>query len=407
MKFGFLAIGDELLDGRVLDRNGAYVGAKLMEFGLPTSFKRTVSDSFSDISDALDAARDRVDVLVISGGLGPTVDDLTTDAVAQWLGCSSEFREDVWGDVRAIFEARGIACPETNRKQACFPIEAQVLSNPLGTAPGFCSGNEDLIIYCLPGVHREFKTMMDNEVFPRILKGQDTVGQRHIFRLLGARESHLATLLNPIPLEEGESIHYQASFPDLAVLLRSTSSDETRWRAWCEAVRSELTPWLYGEGEARIGEIVVNLLNQRNWTLATAESCTGGLISQLVTGVPGASRVFLEGAVTYSNESKIRILNVSEEDLSSHGAVSRETVIQMATGCLAKSGASVAIATSGIAGPGGGSPEKPVGTVHLALAVRGEPVVHQLLKLRGARKENQVRSAWAALKLLIDRLHTS
>ena len=315
MKFGFLAIGDELLDGRVLDRNGAYVGSQLMELGIPLSFKRTVPDDFSSIQEALDAALTQLDVLIISGGLGPTVDDLTTEAVGQWLGCELEFRDDIWRDVQRVFERRGLECPDTNRKQACFPESADVLNNPLGTAPGFTVNSGRLSVYCLPGVHREFKSMVNDHVLRPELTGLPHGGKRHIFRLLGARESHLATLLNPIPTYPGESVHYQASFPDLAVLLKSRNDDDTRWNEWREQVRSELAPWLYGEGEGRIGEVAVRLLVEKKWTVATAESCTGGLISKLITAVPGASGVFNEGAVTYSNESKMRLLDVREEDL--------------------------------------------------------------------------------------------
>lgn len=407
MDISFLAIGDELLDGRVLDRNGSRLGSALMELGIKLKEKRVVPDDFQSISSALDSLWKSADLVVVSGGLGPTVDDMTTQACARWLGVEETFHPDVWTEIQAIFSSRGLSCPATNKRQAYFPLGAQVLPNELGTAPGFSISKEGKTLVSFPGVHKEFLAMLERFVIRDLRNQNSGKWTQHIWRTFGSRESELAVLLDPISLLPGESIHYQASFPDIAVLLSASHGNQERMERWKQEVQELLAPWVYGEGTDRIARVIVRLLKEKGWTLSTAESCTGGLIAKMITSVPGSSAVFLEGVVTYANESKSRLLGVDPEDLQTRGAVSQETVTQMAVGGQGRSGASVTIATSGIAGPGGGTAEKPVGTVHLALAVAGEPVVHKMLKLKGNRERIQTLSAWRSLRLLQHRLNLS
>ncbi len=404
LRIGFLAIGDELLDGRVLDSNSVFLAAAIAEQGHRLAVRLTVPDEVEAIGDALSYLAARADWIVVSGGLGPTTDDITCDVVSTWGKAPLSFDERSWNRIRSFFESRGMECPDTNRKQAEFPNGAIVLDNPIGTAPGFLLEANGVRVVALPGVHIEFKRMLEEHLLPRLLGDGRQGDLRHFFRLFGARESSLAVSLDQLPLRPEESVHYQASFPHLSVMVRSKGSDALRWEYVLGLIRETVQPWLYGEGDARIASHVVDALIDRQWTISIAESCTGGRIASLLTAIPGSSAVFNEGVVTYSNESKIRKLRVSEEDLLEHGAVSRKVVTAMAEGALAESGAHVAVATSGIAGPGGGTETKPVGTVHIALAMRGEATVHQCLNLRGNRERVQERAAWAVLKLVLDQL---
>ncbi len=397
-KIAFLAIGDEVLDGRVLDRNGAYLGSRLVEVGLHLVGRETVPDDLDVIGAALTRLTARADLVVVSGGLGPTVDDMTCEAVAGWLGVPQQFHPEVWQEIQTRFQARGLDCPATNRVQAYFPVGANLVANHVGTAPGLWVEREGVRVYSFPGVHKEFVAMLDREILPLLDQGGTWI--RRGFQTFGYRESSLAQLLEDLPLGEGESLHYQPGFPRVFVLLTASHGDEARLDRVASLIRERIPDAIYSEGAESFPEVVVASLQRHNLTISTAESCTGGLIASYLTSVPGVSSVFREGVITYSNESKFSILGVEQGVLQDHGAVSGPVVVQMAEGILRRSGSDVALATSGIAGPGGGTAEKPVGTVHVALAMAGEATVHHCLNLKGDRQRVQTLAAWSVLDLL-------
>jgi nicotinamide-nucleotide amidase len=370
-----LTIGDEVLRGEIVDSNKALLSDRLLSLDVETRFQTSVGDDPEDMTDAFRRAASRADVVLVSGGLGPTRDDLTADVLARSFGLALRLDEAALEGIRAFFRSVGREMTENNAKQALFPEGAEILPNPIGTAPGFALEAGGAVFFCMPGVPSELARMLDEQVLPRIAKrrGGGAVVRARLLRTFGMGESALDAELADLATSGGVSLGFRTAFPDnyLRPVARAASPAEAEAKLdrVCAAIRARLGPLVYGEGEAETLPVVVGrLLREAGRTLAVAESCTGGLIARLVTDVPGSSDYFLGGVVAYANDAKQALLGVPRELIEKHGAVSDAVARAMAEGVRQRFGASLGVATTGISGPGGGSHEKPVGLVHVALA---------------------------------------
>ena len=374
MKAEILTIGDELLRGEIVDSNKSFLSDRLLSLDVETRFHASVRDVPADMTDAFLRAAGRSDVVLVSGGLGPTRDDLTCEVLAKTFGRELRLDPEALETIRAFFRSVGREMTENNAKQALFPEGAEVLPNPIGTAPGFLLEERGALFFCMPGVPRELYRMCDEQVLPRIARraGGGAVVRARLLRTFGTGESMLDDQLKDIAASGDVSLGFRTAFPDnyLRPVARAETAAEAeaKLERVCEEIRARLGAIVYGEGEESLAAVVGRLLRESGRSLATAESCTGGLLAQLLTEVPGASAYFLGGVVAYSNAAKQSLLGVPASLLEAHGAVSEPVARAMAEGARARFGSTYAVAATGISGPDGGSPDKPVGLVHLALA---------------------------------------
>ncbi|HEY2104736.1 MAG TPA: competence/damage-inducible protein A [Candidatus Binataceae bacterium] len=375
-----LSTGDELTTGKVVDTNANYIADQLNQIGLDLAGVITVGDVPDRLELAWKTAMELADVVISTGGIGPTADDLTTETVARLTGKKLWFDDASADKMRRVFASGGRKMPENNLKQAMFPETAVILPNALGTAPGFRMAveqkNHTAHLIVLPGVPREMKPMMEEIVIPWLVesRGHDKVHVSQTFQTYGISESGLDQAVAGLIKPSEARVSFRASFPQISLRVAvegHPGEAQTRLDELSARVREKISDFVYAEGDVTMEDVVGRLLTERHLTLAVAESCTGGLIGHRITNVAGASNYLLADLVTYSNESKIKQLGVSEETLKQHGAVSDQCVLEMAAGVRKVTGADIGLATSGIAGPGGGTPEKPVGTVCIALVADG------------------------------------
>ncbi len=399
-----IAQGNELTTGAVVDTNSNWLCGQLWALGLSVRRVLTAPDRLDDLIDIIAQAATLAPVVVCTGGLGPTRDDLTAEAAARAFGGRTARDPEALASIEAMYARWGRTMAESNRKQADLPEGARMLANRWGTAPGFAVTAPGCTLYFLPGVPREMKPMFETWVAPDILATQAIAAPvQHSIRVLGVPESELEMVLRGLELP-GLEIGFRARVPDNEVkLLFSPEVSATAREATVAEAMRRIGPRAFGVDCGDLAELVGALLVERGETLALAESCTAGGLAAWVASVPGASRYLLEGAVVYADAAKVRCCGVSQADLAAHGAVSEPVALQLAAGMKARSGATWAIGITGIAGPGGGSVEKPVGTVHIALA-GPEGLAHRLLKLPGDRSRITRMAAASALALLLRHL---
>lgn len=375
IKAEILAIGDELLYGQTLDTNSHYISAEMDKIGVRVIRRTTVGDNEGDILKAFAEAESRADIILISGGLGPTSDDLTKPCLAKHFGCAIKMNEEALKEVAEFFHRRGRELTELNRQQAELPECCEKISNPLGTAPGMWFDRNDKIFVSMPGVPHEMVHMMQTEVIPRIRrKFTLPVIVHQMIRTAGIGESFLADKI--ASWERSLPPHIRLAYlpNEGGVKLRLTAigEDEEKIRKEFAALRDSILPlagqYIFGFSDEPLEVVLGKLLIEKGLTLSAAESCTGGHVSHTITSVPGSSAYFLGSIVAYANEVKVKALGVSPETLARHGAVSEQTVMEMASGVRQRFGTDIGVATSGVAGPGGGTPEKPVGTIWIACA---------------------------------------
>ena len=407
-----LSQGDEVVTGQTVDTNAAWLSDRLTALGLTVVRHTAVGDRMGDIQDVVAAARTRVDVVVSTGGLGPTEDDLTTAAVASVYGVEPVFDPVAMAHIEALYARYGRPMPEVNRKQAVLPDGCIRLDNHWGTAPAFAMEDAHCVAFFLPGVPREMRSLFDAHVLPRISERFDLVPGRLVtLRTTGIGESNLQERIGTYQVP-GVTLSYRTRLPENHIKLRfdpdvsDTHVVEEATRVaglignsvFCiEGLLPAQHPLASPTGE--LEEVVVQLLVAGGHTVATAESCTGGRVAAKLTAVPGSSAAFLEAAVTYSNAAKVRLVGVEQSALDAHDAVSEPVAIQMAAGVRERAGTAFGLSTTGIAGPGGGSEDKPVGTVHIALATP-DRVHHRKLRLGGNRSRIQSLATAAVLDLL-------
>ncbi len=412
-KAAIISTGDELTTGRTLDTNANFIADKLVAAGLDVTTIIVVGDYPERITWAWHAAMRQADVVISSGGLGPTADDLTTETLAAVAGRKLVLDRDVADRIRKMFEAMGRVMPENNLKQAQVPEGAEIIPKALGTAPGFRldleseHGARHLIV--LPGVPREMKPMIEEQVLPWLqrTRGTNEVYLSHVFQTFGISESALDELVAGCVAADEGRIAFRAAFPQISVRLTvhgPPAIAPARLQRLAARLRERVGAYAYGEGDTTMEAVVGALLKERGCTLAVAESCTGGLIGHRLTNVPGSS-AYLKGAiVAYANEIKQHSLGVAAATLQEHGAVSEGTAVEMARGVRQALAADLGLAVTGVAGPDGGTPDKPVGTVCFAL-VAADVVHRRRYQLWGTREwvkllASQVALDWVRRHLL-------
>jgi len=372
-----LTIGDELLRGEIVDSNKSYLSDRLLSLDIETRFHSSVRDDPADMIEAFERAKSRSEIVLVSGGLGPTRDDLTIEILAQAFGRKLVLHEPSLEAIRSFFERFGRTMAKNNEKQAWFPEGAEVLANPVGTAPGTMLREGDTLFFCMPGVPRELHQMMDEQVLPRVAASRPggRVVRSRMLRTFGMGESNLDELLADVAQDGDVVLGFRTSFPDnfLRPLTRGDTAEEAdaRLAEVVATIRERLGPMVYGEGDEALESVVGAALARAGKTVAVAESCTGGGIGERFTRVPGSSAYFLGGVVAYANAAKAELLGVPAPLLEEHGAVSEPVVRAMAEGVRERLGSDFGIATTGISGPDGGTDEKPVGTVWIAVAQEG------------------------------------
>jgi nicotinamide-nucleotide amidase len=368
-----VSVGNELLSGRTVDTNAAHIAGRLRTISLPVVSIYGVADEEAAITRALGLATSDADVVMVTGGLGPTDDDLTRQAIARFLGVDLVRHEDLLGDLRQFFARRGIEMPERNAIQACIPRGATALRNDRGTAPGIRAQKDGKLLFAMPGVPAEMEHVLETSVLPelrRLVSGQVVVVTR--LRCFGAGESTIADLIGDA-MRRGRNplVNCTAHTGVITLEIVATAANQTEAQSMAAreegSLRAKLGDLVYGVGDQTLAEVVGEALARLGRTIAVAESATGGLLAKLITDIPGASRYFTYGWVTYSNEAKQRELNVPGEMIDEYGAVSEPVARAMAQGARRRAGADYAIAITGIAGPGGGSEQKPVGLTYIAL----------------------------------------
>ena len=372
-----LSIGDELIHGSNLDTNARWLAQLLERHGLAVERFTVVGDDPALLQRAMDEACRRADVVVATGGLGPTLDDRTRDVAAKLAGGPLWFDQASWQAILDYLRARNRPIPDSNRRQAEFPPGAVVLQNPVGTAPAFRLRIHRAEMFAFPGVPREMKKLAEDHLAPWLekLPGAQPIAQQCLV-VLGPSEALLGERIEPFMVAGREpAVGVTASGGLLTIRVVARGADLDAAQAACEATSAQIRPllgeWLLAEGEATLQELAARRLVARNVTVAAAESCTGGLFSARLAEVPGVSAVFLGSVVSYANDVKVAALGVDPALLAQHGAVSEQVTAAMATGVCARLGARLGLSVSGIAGPGGGTVEKPVGTICFGLCLDG------------------------------------
>jgi len=404
-KAAIISIGNEIITGQIVDTNAAYLSSRLFAAGIPTAKIFQVPDDIDEIAATFAQAAQVASIIIVTGGLGPTADDLTRQGLAKYLGVELQLKPELLVEIEQIFTRRSIPMPEMNKIQAYIPAGCEPIHNPVGTAPGIWYCDTLKTIAVLPGVPSEMTTMFEGDTFPRITAM--TSGQVIEFRKLkcfGMGESHIAEKLGSI-LDRGRnplvnitvhygviSLHIIASAKTQAIAKEMAQKEE-------DTIRHILGKMVFGTGEQTIAEVVGQLLVSSGKTLALAESCTGGLVAKLVTDIPGSSRYFTYGWVTYANQAKITQIGVNPATIERFGAVSEQTAAEMAVGARVVSGADFAISVTGIAGPQGSSEQKPQGLVYISIAAK-DGVSTEKFIFPHTRDFMRLRTAQTALNLL-------
>ncbi|MCA6075374.1 competence/damage-inducible protein A [Fulvivirga sedimenti] len=410
IKAEILTIGDEILYGQILDTNSQWISDVLDRAGIRITQKTTVGDNESDILRAFREAEDRADIVLITGGLGPTKDDLTKPLLARYFDCPMEPNPDALRQVSEFFQSKGLELTPVNELQATLPVCCEVVENKLGTAPGMWFHRDGKVFVSMPGVPHEMKKMMTDTVIPRLHEVFETAVIYHkLIKTIGIGESWLASKIQDWEdaLPENIRLAYLPSLGQVKLRLTAFGTDRSVLEEQVAEQIEKLKPlagnFIYGFNGDEIQEVIGRMLCDQCCTIATAESCTGGYLSHLITSVPGSSEYYVGSVIAYENTIKEALLGVQHQTLLDHGAVSEETALEMAAGIRKRTGAKIGVSTTGIAGPGGGTPEKPVGTVWIAYD-DGKEAYARKLQLWKDRDVNIRATAVAVLNMIRIRL---
>ncbi|MFB0515256.1 MAG: competence/damage-inducible protein A [Candidatus Neomarinimicrobiota bacterium] len=401
MKAGILTVGDEIVSGFSVDTNSVWLAQELLKRGITVVAKASVGDNQEAIKEVLARWDGELDLVISTGGLGPTHDDVTKTAYCHYFNSGLHFDEDYWQVLGERFQRRGYEIPANNRSQAEIPDKAEALPNPVGTAPGLKFQSDRCTFYVLPGVPTEMKAIMSGQLLDSLGGGEAMSWVT--LRTTGVFESTLSSRLAPLISRLKEvQVAYLPAYTGVDIRLRSITVGETgqaQVESAARGIEAALGDAVYGRGDATLEAVVGRMLTERGETLALAESCSGGLTSSRVTDIPGSSAYMLGAVVAYSNAAKVALLGVRPETLQVHGAVSEATAREMAQGVKAAFAAHWGVATTGISGPTGGTPEKPVGLVYLAVA-GPERTVAKEARLVPHRLPHKAATAQAALNML-------
>ncbi len=405
MKAAILTVGTELLFGQVVNTNAAYLSSQLNLLGIDVMFHYTVGDNPDRLRETLQRALHDVDLIITTGGLGPTQDDLTKEVVSEVLEDRLELHQESMDSLNEIFEKRGIPMTSNNIKQAWLPSRATVFRNIQGTAPGFALSRDEQTIVCLPGPPREMKSIFSEGVKPYLLNMTEDIIYYKMIRTFGIGEARLETEL--LPLIDGQSDPTIATYAKegescvrVASKRKNRQEAEAAVNEMIDKIRQYVGKFIYSTDDEEYAEVVSRKLLSENITISCAESCTGGMFAVALTDISGISEVFDRGLVTYSNKAKIEELGVSADTLEKFGAVSRETALEMARGVKRVSGTRMSVSSTGIAGPGGGTPEKPVGLVFIAAVFDDQEIVKELRLRYISRKWNRTYTVLAMMDMI-------
>ncbi len=393
MNAEILSVGTELLLGDIVNTNTQYIAKGLAELGINVYRQSVVGDNRNRLKKSMEESLERADLLIITGGLGPTKDDLTREVAAEVLNKKLILDESILQGIQGFFDQIKVPMEKSNHKQAYLPEGASAIENPKGTSPGILIEGEGKIVMMLPGPPRELQPMFDNHVKPYLSKYAQGIVKSKVLNIFGMGESTMEALVEDL-IEEQHNPSIAPYCMDQGLILRITaragkeSTADELIRSLEEKVKARLGEYIYGSDNESLEEVVVKSLKNKGYTLSVAESCTGGLIAASITNVSGASEVFPLSIVTYSDASKINLLEVPKDTLTGQGAVSKETAIAMAKGIQKVGGTTMGLSITGIAGPGGGTDKTPVGLVHIALAFKDQ-VFHEEKNLLGDR--NRIR----------------
>ncbi|NLK21709.1 MAG: competence/damage-inducible protein A [Epulopiscium sp.] len=401
MNAEILSVGTELLLGDIVNTNAQYIAKRLADIGIGVYHQSVVGDNESRLYDAFSLALKRADIVITTGGLGPTKDDLTKEIAAMISGKDMVMDGESLEWIKSYFLKIGRTMTESNIKQAYFPKGATIFHNNNGTAPGCAIEVGEKKIILLPGPPREMKPMFEESVIPYLIPFQEGILVSKVLRICGIGESQVEDMLKDlIDIQTNPTIALYAKTGEVTIRITAKAPKKENANALIkpidEKIRSILGDNIYGEGIVSLEDVVANLLIKNNKTIAVAESCTGGLLAAKLINYPGISAVFKEGAVTYSNEAKVSRLGVNADTLKNHGAVSKETAKEMAKGICKTGGTDIGISTTGIAGPEGGTTQKPVGLVYVGLCIDGE-VNYKRFQFRGNRQNIRERAVISAL----------
>ena len=397
MNAGIISVGNELLMGFTLDSNSTWIARKLLDLGIKVDLKLTIADNEGEILEAFKTLSSRCDVILCTGGLGPTSDDVTKSAYCDFIQAGLELNEDYLEELKKKFEDRQLVMSDSNREQAMVPDKGKTIPNSLGSALGLKYVNEENHIYVMPGVPSEMKRMMDETVLPEL--EQLPRDELHVttIRLTGIMESALYDQVKDLLNDNIVKVAFLPGF--LGVDVRLMSRDKDSLLELSGQFFDRLGNYVYAEDWETLEDAVGRLLIERGLTLATAESCTGGLLGNRITNVAGSSEYYLGGIVSYSDSAKMNLLGVSQDTLKKFGAVSEETAQEMAAGARRVLQSDVGVSITGIAGPTGGTEDKPVGLVYIAVDVAGDVAVRKFV-FSEDRRYNKELSAQAALNLV-------
>ena len=401
-----LTIGDEILYGQIVDTNSQWMSVALDQVGIKVVRKTTVGDREEEILSAFGDAESRADIILITGGLGPTSDDLTKGCLAKYFNCELRIDEEALAEVTAFFASRGRQLTETNRQQAALPICCTKITNAIGTAPGMWFEKNGKVFVSMPGVPHEMKRMMTERVIPKLRQEYEMPTIVHkVIRTVGIGESYLADKIAPFEksLPNHITLAYLPNLGEVKLRLTGIGSSAEAIRLELEALTKKIEPlageYIYGYGDESLQEVIGKILRARKMTLAIAESCTGGYLSHLITSVPGSSDYFQGSMIPYAYEIKMRQLGIKPETLEMFGAVSEPTIREMASVVRARFNTDIGVATSGIAGPGGATSDKPVGMVWIAYSDKHQTITKKL-QLSTDRMINIRMASVAVLNLI-------
>lgn len=405
MKIEILTTGDELMSGLTRDGNFQWAGEMLTALGFDVSFHTTVGDEKDTLSLVFRTAMSRADAVIVTGGLGPTPDDLTIEVAAEFFDVGLELNQPALDMMTERFKNIGRKVSKTNMKQVYLPEGSTVLLNKWGTAPGFSNEIDGTFFYFLPGVPKEFRAMMNEYVVPELKELNPNMNKTsmRLVKTFGLPESEVAQKLDGIE-RKGIKLGYRAHFREIHLRVssfgHSESEAENLMKEFLQDIKERLGNYVFTYRGEMLEEVVGNLLKRNNLTLSTAESCTGGMLSHRITNISGSSSYFLEGVVSYSNEAKARILGVPMELIDNYGAVSAPVVEAMAKGVNDLSGSDIGVGISGIAGPGGGTEEKPVGTVFIGINSDATGTFSREFHFHGTREEIKLVTVLNALDMI-------
>ncbi|MEW6615622.1 MAG: competence/damage-inducible protein A [Thermodesulfobacteriota bacterium] len=406
MNAEIITIGNELISGSVIDTNSSFLAERLLSIGIEVTRITSVGDNDLDIADSLECALQRSDVIIVTGGLGPTPDDITTEVAAKILGRKLIFNKEALDWVKGFFRKLGLEMPLNNEKQALIPERAELIMNPTGTACGFLAREKDKLIFFLPGVPRELVRMTDESILP-ILQREKVEGfqfKTTTLKVFGLGESKIAELIKDLVKKyEAARIGFLPNYPEnyIKITAKGLNYEETSTIASKigEEITNRLGDYIFGRDDQTLEGVVGDLLRENGDTIAVAESCTGGLISHRLTNIPGSSDYMMRGIVAYSNQAKTDLLNVPASLIDESGAVSAKVAEKMAQGVRELGKTTLGLAVTGIAGPGGGTPDKPLGLVFISLADKKGTLVKSY-NFTGDRSRIRLATSQTALDLV-------